>query len=182
MLDPGLPDALAPGRRFGRYEVVGRLGAGGMGEVYRARDLDLGREVAIKILPRRFMADAEYLARFEREARTLASLNHPHVATIHGIEDIDGARAIVLELVEGDTLADRLVRGRLPVDEALRMAAETADALAASHAKGIVHRDLKPANVKLTASGAVKVLDFGLAKVASGSSASGSDEPTMLGE
>ncbi len=156
--------SLAPGRRLGAYQIVDRLGAGGMGEVYRARDVRLEREVAIKILPHALMADAEYLARFEREARMLAALNHPHVATIHDIEEIDGVRAIVLELVEGPTLAERIAGGPVPIDEALVIASQVAAALGAAHEKGIVHRDLKPANVKLTASGAVKVLDFGLAK------------------
>src|SRR5262245_10949322 len=160
------------GRRLGAYQILSPIGAGGMGEVYRARDTRLGREVAIKILPRAFTADADRLARFEREARVLASLNHPHIAAIHGIEDtsVDGGapvRALILELVEGETLANRIARAGtkgLPVKEALDIARQVADALDAAHEKGIVHRDLKPANIKITPQGVVKVLDFGLAK------------------
>jgi eukaryotic-like serine/threonine-protein kinase len=155
--------ALKPGMRLGSYEVVGELGAGGMGEVYRARDTRLGREVAIKILPAAFLADAERVARFEREARVVAALNHPNIAVIHGIERIDGMPALVLELVEGPTLADRIGGGPLGVEEALRIARQIAEALEAAHEKGIVHRDLKPANIKITPKGIVKVLDFGLA-------------------
>ena len=163
------------GRRLGTYQILAPLGAGGMGEVYRARDTRLGRDVAIKILPRAFTADADRLARFEREARVLASLNHPHIAAIYGIEDapIDSGpqvRALVLELVEGETLGDRITRAGskgLPVKEALDIARQIADALDAAHEKGIVHRDLKPANIKITPQGIVKVLDFGLAKLES---------------
>ena len=155
---------LAAGTRFGPYIVEGRLGTGGMGEVYRARDTKLGREVAIKILPEAFADDPEPLARFEREARTLAALNHPNIAVIHGLEDADGIRALVMELVEGPTLADRIARGPIPLDEALPIARQTADALEAAHEQGIVHRDLKPANIKVRDDGTVKVLDFGLAK------------------
>ena len=144
--------------------MVAPLGAGGMGEVYRAHDARLGRDVAIKILPRAFITDPERLARFEREARVLASLNHPHIAGIYGIEETGTAPALVLELVDGPTLAERISAGRIAIDEALVIARQIADALAAAHDKGIVHRDLKPANVKLTSSGVVKVLDFGLAK------------------
>ena len=160
-----------------------------MGEVYRARDPRLDREVAIKILPRRFMEDAEYLARFEREARMLAALNHPHIATIHGLEDIEASpgsgqstvRAIVLELVEGETLAERIASGRVPIGEALAIARQIAEALDAAHVKGIVHRDLKPANVKLTPGGVVKVLDFGLAKITGGpDDRDASEQATML--
>ena len=175
------------GRRIGAYQILAPLGAGGMGEVYRARDTRLGREVAIKILPRAFTTDADRLARFEREARVLASLNHPHIAAIYGIEEASldvGAgfsgpmRALVLELVEGETLAERLARaGRpLPIKEALDIARQIADALDAAHEKGIVHRDLKPANIKITPQGAVKVLDFGLAKLeASGAGHAGGE-------
>ncbi|HUP25842.1 MAG TPA: protein kinase [Thermoanaerobaculia bacterium] len=152
------------GRRLGVYEVLGLLGAGGMGEVYRARDTKLGRDVAIKILPRAFTSDPDRVTRFEREARLLASLNHPHIGAIYGFEDAGGVPALVLELIEGVTLADRLRRGALPIAEALAVARQIADALDAAHERGIVHRDLKPANVKVTADGVVKVLDFGLAK------------------
>jgi serine/threonine-protein kinase len=135
-----------------------------MGEVYRARDTRLGRDVAIKVLPTVAALDPDRLARFDREARLLASLNHPHIATLHGIEDCDGVRALVLELVEGDTLADIIARGPMQVREALRLAGQIADALDAAHAKGVIHRDLKPANIKVTPRRQVKVLDFGLAK------------------
>jgi serine/threonine protein kinase len=137
-----------------------------MGEVYRARDTKLGREVAVKILPELFAGDAERLARFSREAQVLASLNHPNIAAIYGIEDTDGVRALVLELVDGPTLADRLARGAIPLDEALPIARQIADALECAHEQGIVHRDLKPANIKVRDDGTVKVLDFGLAKFA----------------
>jgi hypothetical protein len=159
---------LSPGDRLGPYEILGDLGAGGMGVVYRARDTTLGREVAIKVLPHLFAADPERLARFKREARLLASLNHPHIGAIYGFEDAEGAPALVLELVEGETLAERLQRGRLPATQALTIATQIAQALEAAHERGIVHRDLKPANVKITPDGVVKVLDFGLAKVAAG--------------
>ena len=158
------------GRRLGAYQLLAPIGAGGMGEVYRARDTRLGRDVAIKMLPRAFSDHPDRLARFEREARVLASLNHPHIATIYGIEDADGVRAIVMELVEGDTLAERIARAGdgLPIKEALDIARQIADALDAAHEKGIVHRDLKPANIKITSQGIVKVLDFGLAKLEAG--------------
>ena len=151
------------GRRLGTYQMLAPLGAGGMGEVYRARDTRLGRDVAIKILPRAFTSDPDRLARFEREARVLASLNHPNIATIHGVEDTDGDRAIVMELVEGETLTDRIAQG-LGVREVVSIARQIIDALESAHAKAIVHRDLKPANIKITSAGTVKVLDFGLAK------------------
>ena len=156
---------LTTGTRLGVYEVVAPIGAGGMGEVYRARDTRLGRDVAVKILPEAFAMDPERLARFEREARTLAALNHPNIATIHGLEESAGVHALVMELVEGDDLSTRLARGRLPVAEATPVARQIADALEAAHEAGITHRDLKPANVKVRADGTVKVLDFGLAKV-----------------
>lgn len=157
--------ALAPGTRLGVYEVVSKLGEGGMGEVYRARDPKLGRDVAIKILPSAFQHDADRLARFEREARTLASISHPNIAAIYGFHEQDDVNAIVLELVEGETLADRIQRGALPIAESLALARQIAAALDAAHEKGIVHRDLKPANIKITRDGTAKVLDFGLAKV-----------------
>ena len=156
------------GRRLGTYEIRSMLGAGGMGEVYRAHDSKLGRDVALKILPTLFTTDPDRLARLEREARALAALSHPHVAGIYGIEDLDDAgtftRALVLELVEGETLADRLAPGALPLAEALSVARQIAGALEAAHERGIIHRDLKPANIKITPGGVVKVLDFGLAK------------------
>ncbi len=152
--------SLVTGTRLGPYEVIAALGMGGMGEVYRAHDKRLQRQVAIKILRDNFSTDAEQIQRFEREAHVLASLNHPNIATIYGIE----GSAIVMELVEGETLADRIAKGRLPVNEALRIAAQIAEALEAAHGKDIIHRDLKPANVKLTQDGKVKLLDFGLAR------------------
>ena len=158
----------ASGARVGVYEIVSLLGAGGMGEVYRARDARLQRDVALKILPEVFAADPERLARFEREAHVLASLNHPRIAQIYGIVEDSaeaGHHALVMELVEGETLADRIARGAMPVDEALAIARQIADAIDAAHDKGIIHRDLKPANIKVTSEGVVKVLDFGLAKL-----------------
>jgi serine/threonine protein kinase len=152
------------GSRLGPYEILSPLGAGGMGEVYRARDAKLNRDVALKILPEAFAQDADRLARFQREAQTLAALNHPQIGAIYGFEEANGSQFLVLELVEGDTLADRLKRGALPVEEALRVAIQVCEALEAAHERGIVHRDLKPANVKITPAGQVKVLDFGLAK------------------
>jgi len=158
------------GTQIGVYKVVSLLGAGGMGEVYRARDTKLGRDVAVKFLPRAFTTDPDRLARFEREARMLASLNHPHIGGIYGFEEYDGAPALVLELVEGRTLADRVAKGPLSLSESLGIAKQIADALDAAHERGIVHRDLKPANIKITPEGVVKVLDFGLAKVFAGES------------
>ena len=156
--------ALSSGYRFGHYEVVALIGKGGMGEVYHVRDTRLGRSVAIKVLSHEVTSDPDRVKRFEREARTLAALNHPHIATIHGVEDADGISGLVMELVDGETLAEHIARGPMPVATALRVAREIADALDAAHEKGIVHRDLKPANIKITSTGAVKVLDFGLAK------------------
>src|SRR5262249_43197145 len=149
------------GTRLGSYEIVALIGAGGMGEVYRARDLKLNRDVAIKVLPDRFASNAERLARFTREAQTLAALNHPNIAHIHGLEESGAMRALVMELVEGDDLAQRLWSGAIPLDEALAIATQIAEALEAAHDQGIVHRDLKPANIKLRPDGTVKVLDFG---------------------
>src|SRR5271169_591396 len=154
--------ALATGTRLGPYEILSPLGAGGMGEVYRARDAKLGRDVALKVLPEAFARDAERMARFQREAKVLASLNHPNIASIYGLEDSGSTHALVMELVEGPTLADRVRLGPIPMDEGLRIAKQICDALEYAHEHGI-YRDLKPANVKVTADDAVKVLDFGLA-------------------
>ena len=190
------PMALSPGTRLGLYEIVGPLGAGGMGEVYRAKDTKLGRDVALKVLPELFARDPDRLARFEREAQLLASLNHPNIAAIYGIEGVGSvppagetrppkqALALVLELVEGPTLAERIKQGPVPLSEALGIAKQIADALEAAHEQGVIHRDLKPANVKLRADGTVKVLDFGLAKAldpASPTSADAMQSPTMTG-
>src|SRR6266699_45663 len=172
--------ALSAGTRLGPYEILSALGAGGMGEVYRARDTKLDRDVAIKVLPELFVSDPERVARFQREAKTLAALNHPHIGGIYGLEDADGVRALVLELVEGPTLADRIAQGPIPLDEALPIARQIAEALEAAHDRGIVHRDLKPANIKVTPHGVVKVLDFGLAKAVEATSAPiGADSPTL---
>jgi serine/threonine-protein kinase len=157
---------LTLGARLGPYEITGMLGAGGMGEVYRARDTRLKRDVALKILPESFAADSERLARFQREAEVLASLTHPHIAAIYGLEESNGTPALVMELVEGETLAERVARGPIPVDEAMPIAKQIAEGLEAAHEQGIIHRDLKPANIKVTPDGVVKVLDFGLAKLA----------------
>ena len=156
--------ALTPGTRLGVYEIISSIGEGGMGQVYRATDTTLSRQVAIKILPDAFTADPERLARFEREAKTLASLNHPHIAAIYGFEKSSGLHALVMELVEGDDLSQRITRGAIPLDEALPIAKQIADALETAHEQGIIHRDLKPANIKVRPDGTVKVLDFGLAK------------------
>ena len=174
--------ALSPGDRLGPYEIVALLGAGGMGEVYRAKDTKLNREVAVKVLPAAVAEDAERLARFRREAQALASVNHPNIAAIYGLDEADGKQFLVLELVEGEDLSEHLKRGRIPLVESLAIARQIAEALAAAHDKGIVHRDLKPANVKLTPGGQVKVLDFGLAKAIVGeiSGAGPSSAPTIL--
>jgi len=176
--------SLAIGTRLGPYAISAKLGAGGMGEVYRARDTKLNREVAIKVLPAGVAQDAERLARFKREAQLLASLNHPNIAAIYGLDEAGDELFLVLELVEGEDLAERLERGAIPPDEALAIAKQIAEALEEAHGKGIVHRDLKPANVKLTPDGKVKVLDFGLAKAyasdaSSGGSFDSANSPTM---
>ena len=155
---------LSAGTFLGPYRVEGKLGEGGMGEVYRARDTRLKRDVAVKVLPRTFARDTDRCARFRREAELLATLNHPHIAAVYGLEEAGDLTALVLELVEGPTLADRLTEGAVPLDEALAIARQIAEALEAAHEKGIIHRDLKPANIKVRPDGTVKVLDFGLAK------------------
>jgi eukaryotic-like serine/threonine-protein kinase len=160
--------AIVPGVWFGPYQIVGLIGAGGMGEVYKATDTRLPRTVAIKVLPELFSKDEERLARFEREARTLASLNHPNIAQIYGLEDARTggreSRALAMEFVEGEDLAERLSRGSMPLDDALAIARQIVDALEAAHEHGVMHRDLKPANIKVRPDGTVKVLDFGLAR------------------
>jgi len=173
--------ALQIGSQLGSHEILSLLGKGGMGEVYRARDAKLKREVAIKILPDEFSRDKERAVRFQREAEVLASLNHPNIAAIYDVQEVENTRFLVLELVEGETLAERIHRGPLPVEEALQIAKQICDALEAAHEKGIVHRDLKPANVKLTVDRKVKVLDFGLAKAMEVSPANGtlSNSPTL---
>jgi Tol biopolymer transport system component len=174
--------ALTPGTRIGVYEISAAIGEGGMGQVFRATDTKLKRQVAIKILPPSIAADADRLARFQREAEVLASLNHPNIAHIHGLEESVGTIALVMELVEGDDLSQRIARGAIPLDEALPIAKQIAEALEAAHEQGIIHRDLKPANIKVRSDGTVKVLDFGLAKAmepAAGSSPSMSISPTL---
>jgi len=156
------------GTKLGPYEVLSPIGKGGMGEVFRARDTKLNRDVAIKVLPAAFAQDVERVARFRREAHVLASLNHPNVAAIYGLEESDGVVALALELVEGEDLAERLKRGAIPIDESIAIARQIAEGLEAAHEKGIVHRDLKPSNLKLTKDGTVKILDFGLAKAYGG--------------
>src|SRR5687768_6151256 len=178
--------SLLPGARVGVYEIVAKVGEGGMGEVYRGRDTKLARDVALKVIPDGFAHDAERLARFEREARTLASLNHAHIAQVYGFEQSGGVNVLVMEFVDGEDLAERVRRGAIPLDDAIPIARQIAEALEAAHEAGIVHRDLKPANIKVKEDGTVKVLDFGLAKAfdpASGisnpSSGSVSDSPTI---
>ena len=173
--------SLITGTRLGPYEILALIGAGGMGEVYRARDTRLNRDVAVKVLPAVFADDPERLARFEREAQVLASLNHPHIAHIHGREESGRVRALVMELVEGETLAEKIARGPLPLDEALPIARQISEALETAHEQAIVHRDLKPANIKITPSGIVKVLDFGLAKAFETSGLSASATVTAVG-
>ena len=174
--------ALPSGTRLGRYEILSVIGLGGMGEVYRARDTSLKREVAVKILPERFLADVARLARFQREAEVLASLNHSNIASIYALETADGVQALVMELVEGEDLAERIAHGAIPLDEALPIAEQIAEALEAAHDHGIIHRDLKPANIMVRADGVVKVLDFGLAKAMEAESdktPNGGDSPTV---
>src|SRR5262249_4270651 len=161
---------------FGAYELIEVVGAGGMGVVYRARDTRLKRDVALKLLPEAFALDPDRVARFQREAELLATLNHPHIAAIYGIEEAEGVRALVLELVEGPTLADRIAQGPIPPDEALPIARQIAEALEAAHEHGVIHRDLKPANIKVKPDGTVKVLDFGLAKL---NEPTGSNDPNV---
>ena len=171
--------ALTIGDRLGHYDVTALSGEGGMGQVYRATDTQLGRDVALKILPDAFAADPDRLARFQREAQVLASLNHPGIAAIYGIEKGDDTQALVLELVEGPTLADRIATGPIPLDEALPIAKQIAEALEAAHEAGVIHRDLKPANIKVREDGTVKVLDFGLAKAFQPGGSDSSDSPTI---
>jgi eukaryotic-like serine/threonine-protein kinase len=176
----GAPSVLPPGTWLGPYEIQQLIGAGGMGEVYQARDSRLGRTIAIKVLPELFALDADRLARFKREAQMLAALNHPNIAAIYGLEESSGRQGLVLELVDGPTLADLIARGPIPLNDALPIARQIADALEAAHEKGIIHRDLKPANIKIAGNGAVKVLDFGLAKVWEGAPAAQlSESPTL---
>jgi serine/threonine protein kinase len=172
---------LSTGTKLAHYEITSQIGKGGMGEVYQAKDTKLGRDVAIKVLPEEFARDTERVARFHREAKLLASLNHPNIAAIYGLEESDETHFLVLELVEGDTLADRLKRGSIPVEEALKLALQMAEALEAAHEKGVIHRDLKPANIKVTPDGKVKVLDFGLAKAFTGDQGdvNPADSPTI---
>ncbi len=174
--------ALAAKTRLGVYEIISAIGAGGMGEVYRARDTRLGRDVALKVLPEAFANDSERMARFEREAKVLASLNQPNIASIYGFEESQSVRALVMELVEGPTLADRIQQGGLPLEEALAIAKQIAEGMEYAHERGVIHRDLKPANVKLTPNGKAKILDFGLAKALVDESAAGGDpssSPTL---
>jgi len=173
---------ISSGTRLGSYEVVAQIGAGGMGEVYQAHDTTLGRDVAIKVVPEAFAHDSERLSRFQREAKMLAALNHPNIATIYGLEHSNGTHFLIMELVSGETLSERVKReGNVPVEEALKVAVQIAEALEAAHEKGIIHRDLKPANVKVTPEGKVKVLDFGLAKAFAGDVADSnpSQSPTL---
>ncbi|MGC2736275.1 MAG: serine/threonine-protein kinase, partial [Candidatus Acidiferrales bacterium] len=159
---------LSPGVRLGPYEILDAIGAGGMGEVYRARDSRLGRDVALKVLPEAFSRDAERMIRLEREAKVLASLSHPNIASIYGVEESNGGRALVMELVGGATLARRIGQGALPLDETLPIAKQISEGLEYAHERGIIHRDLKPSNLKQTPDGQVKILDFGLAKALEG--------------
>ena len=166
---------MQPGHKLAHYQILEPIGKGGMGEVYRARDTKLDRDVAVKVLPEEFAQDDERLARFQREEELLASLNHPNIASIHGFEESDGVQAIILELVEGATLAERIQEGPIPVDEAVSLARQIAEALEAGHEAGVIHRDVKPANVKIKEDGTVKVLDYGLAKALAGDASNGVD-------
>jgi eukaryotic-like serine/threonine-protein kinase len=170
------------GETIAHYRITAKIGEGGMGEVFRATDTKLGRDVALKFLPDHFADDPDRLSRFQREAQVLASLNHPNIAQIYGLEESGNARCIVMELVEGETLADRVARGPIPAEETLNIAYQIAEALEAAHERSIVHRDLKPANVKVTPDGKVKVLDFGLAKAFEGTTtvATLSNSPTLI--
>jgi serine/threonine-protein kinase len=172
---------ISTGSRIGPYEVTSPLGEGGMGVVFRALDTKLHRAVALKLLPDHFADDPDRLLRFQREAQVLASLNHPNIAQIYGLEESNDARCIVMELVEGETLQERLKRGAIPVAEALRIAKQVTEALEAAHERGVIHRDLKPGNIKLTSDGTVKVLDFGLAKALQEEQATDvSNSPTLV--
>ncbi|TFG40022.1 MAG: serine/threonine protein kinase, partial [Candidatus Aminicenantes bacterium] len=168
------------GQTLANYKILDKLGEGGMGEVWRAQDTALGREVAIKVLPEAFTADAERLARFEREARVLASFNHPRIAGIYGLEDVDGRKLLVMQMAEGETLAERIDRGPIAPVAALKIAAQIADGLESAHDKGIIHRDLKPANITVTANGRVTILDFGLAKAIETSNAASGSGPQAI--
>ena len=170
-------------QQIGPYQVQQEIGRGGMGVVYLARDTKLDRDVAIKTLPEELVQDKDRLQRFEREARLLASLNHPNIASIYGLEEVDGKRYLILEYIEGETLEERLRNGAIPVDEALPIAIQIAEAIEAAHDKGVIHRDLKPANIKFTSAGQVKVLDFGIAKALHDETSTASDlanSPTIL--
>jgi len=173
--------ALTSGTKLGSYEIQSPLGAGGMGEVYRATDSRLGRDVALKVILPEFAQDAQRMARFQREAQVLASLNHTNIASIYGLEESGGVRALVMEVVEGPTLAERIQEGAIPLEEAFPIAIQIADALEYAHERGVIHRDLKPANIKLTHDGKVKVLDFGLAKALQGDASARdvSNSPTL---
>ena len=172
---------LSTGTKLVHYEISAQIGRGGMGEVYQAKDTKLGRDVAIKVLPEEFARDTDRVARFQREAKLLASLNHPNIAAIHGLEESEGIHFLVMELIEGETLEDRIKSGPIPVEEALKLALQMAEALEAAHEKGVIHRDLKPANIKVTPDGKVKILDFGLAKAYVGDqeNSSPADSPTL---
>src|SRR5262245_11455320 len=172
--------ALSPGTWLGSYEIGPLIGQGGMGEVYRAHDRKLGRDVAIKILPAAFTTDPDRVARFQREAQLLAAINHPHIAAIFGFEESEDTRALVLELVDGETLAQRIARSPIPFDEVVAIARQIAEALAAAHDQAIDHRDLKPANIKIRPNGDVKVLDFGLAKSIDPNASAGAPGPSAM--
>ena len=171
--------ALTPGTRIGVYEVTAHIGEGGMGEVYKARDTRLDRDVAIKILPEAFASDTDRVARFQREAKTLAALNHRNIAQIFGLEQAGDVHALAMELVDGEDLSRRIARGPIPIGEALPIAKQIAEALEAAHEQGIIHRDLKPANIKVREDGTVKVLDFGLAKAIKGVGRAGREDLTQ---